>query len=310
MSTKKKKKTTPARRVIVPPYIKAVIRFGLGRGRSLLLSLMMIALFAVAWRGTWLAVRDNVASAPQYWLTAEQVEITPTPQWIHTDIRREAFRDASLDKPLSILDQDLVERIARAFSLHPWVAEVRRVRKLHPARLKVDLVYRRPVCMVEVSGGLHPVDIEGVLLPGADFLPPVEVTQYPRLRGVETTPTSRGTRWRDVRVIDGAEIAAAFGALWQELPLDHITPYVEPNSESPGDFSYFLVTSSGTRIRWGRPPGNQMPGEASASEKIALLQEYFQKHGSLDGPNQSQLLDILDIQRNLHSASTTKEALR
>ena len=159
-------------------------------------------------------------------LTPDRVEITPIPDWIHTDIREEAFRDASLDEPLSILDENLVERIARAFSLHPWVEEVRRVRKRHPARLEIDLVYRRPVCMVVVPDGMHTVDIEGVLLP-ADHFPPVEAMQYPRLRGVETTPTSPGTRWRDVRVIEAAEIAAAFGDVWQELRLDHNIHYHE-----------------------------------------------------------------------------------
>ena len=307
MSTKKKKKQT--RRASVPPYLKAVIQFGLGPGRTLLMSLLVIGLFVVAWRGTWLVVRDDVVSAPQYWITPDRVEITPPPQWIHTDIREEAFRDASLDKPLSILDRDLVERIARAFSLHPWVAEVRRVRKLHPARLEVDLAYRQPVCMVVVPDGMHPVDIEGVLLPAAHF-PPVEALRYPRLRGVETTPTSPGTRWRDVRVVEGAEIAAAFGSVWNELRLDHIEPYMEPNSESAGDFSYLLFTSSGSRIHWGRAPGNCMPGEATASEKIALLQDYFQKHGTLDGPNESGSLDIRDIRGNLHSASKVKESLR
>ena len=308
MSTKKK--TAPKRKANVPPYLKTIIQFGLGPGRALVLSLLVIGLFVVAWRGTWLAVRDTVVSAPQYWLTPDRIEITPTPEWIHTDIREEAFRDASLDKPLSILDQDLVERIARAFSLHPWVAEVRRVRKRHPASLEVDLVYRRPVCMVVVPDGMHPVDIEGILLPGAANFPPGEAMQYPRLLGVETTPTSHGTRWRDVRVMEGAEIAAAFGTVWQELRLDHIKPYVEPNSESAGDYSYLLFTSSGSRIHWGRAPGNGMPGEATASEKIALLQDYFQKHGTLDGPDESRSLDIRDLRRNLHSASKLKEAFR
>ena len=309
MSTKRKKKNARKGKNDVSPYLRSVIQFGLGRGRALLLSLLVVGLFVVAWRGTWLAVRDNVVAAPQYWLTPDQVEITPTPRWIRTDIREEAFRDAGFDKPLSILDEDLVERIARAFSLQPWVAEVRRVRKLHPARLKVDLVYRRPVCMVVVPDGVHPVDIEGVLLPSEDFWPE-EAKEYPRLLGVKTTPTSRGTRWRDVRVIDGAEIAAAFGSCWQELPLDHIEPYVEPDSKSAGDYSYFLITSSGGHIRWGRAPGNSIPGEAAASEKIALLQDYFQEHGTLDTPNQSRLLDLRDLRRNVHSASKPKEALR
>ena len=74
------------------------------------------------------------------------------------DICREVFRDASLDRPLSILDDGLVEKIRSAFALNPWVAKVNSVRKYHPARVKVDLVYRRPVCVVEIGTERHPVD--------------------------------------------------------------------------------------------------------------------------------------------------------
>ena len=308
MSTKKK----PARKKKnkVPPYLKAIVKFVLGRGRSLVLSLLVVGAFVGAWRVTWVSVRENVVASPQYWLTADQIEITPRPEWIHTDIRAEALQIAGLEGPLSILDQNLVERAAKAFSFHPWVAEVRRVRKRHPAGLGVDLVYRRPVCMVVVRDGMLPVDIEGILPPGRANFPPGEAMQYPRLLGVETTPTGHGTRWRDVRVVEGAEIAAAFGALWQELRLDHIEPYVEPNSESVGDYNYHLITSGGSLINWGRAPGNAMPGEAPASEKIALLKNYFQKHGTLDGRNGARPLDLRDLRRSAHSASTGKQPIR
>jgi len=78
------------------------------------------------------------------------------PEWIHCDLRAEIFRSAALDGPLSIMDEDLAERIAVACALHPWVARVRSVRKYHPARVVVELDYRRPVLMVEVTGGLLP----------------------------------------------------------------------------------------------------------------------------------------------------------
>ena len=305
-----KKKPALKQKASVPPYLKAAIKFGFGRGRSLILSLLVVGVFVIAWRGTWVAVRENVAASPQYWLTPDQIEITPTPEWIHTDIRAEALHIAGLDEPLSILDPNLVERAAKAFSFHPWVAEVRRVRKRHPAGLEVELEYRRPVCMVEVRDGMVPVDIEGILLPGAANFSRVEAMQYPRLLGVETTPTSHGTRWRDVRVIEGAEIAAAFGPVWQELRLEQIKPYAEPDSKSAGDYNYQLITSGGSRINWGRAPGNPMPGEAAASEKVALLRDYFQKHGTLDSPDGARPLDLRDLRRSVHSASTEKQPIR
>ena len=70
---------------------------------------------------------------------------------------------------MSILDDELVQKIQTAFSLHPWVANVTHVTKRHPAHVDVELEYRKPVAMVEVhengSDGLYPVDTDGVLLP-------------------------------------------------------------------------------------------------------------------------------------------------
>ena len=104
-------------------------------------------------------------------LTANDIAITDRPWWIRSDVRTEVLRDSGLaNQPLSILDDGLVERIKRAFSLHPWVAKVVRVTKSRPGRVEVEVVYRRPVAMVEAPGEwLVPVDMEGVVLPQRRF---------------------------------------------------------------------------------------------------------------------------------------------
>src|SRR5690606_21763453 len=141
------------------------------------------------------------------------------PAWIHTDIKTEVIRDASLDGALSILDDGLTRRIANAFELHPWVARVHRVSKRHPARVEVDLVYRQPVAMVAVSGGLWPVDADGTLLPSEDFSP-AEARKYPRIARVESHPANpAGKNWGDVHVVGAAQIARALAPHWQNLKL-------------------------------------------------------------------------------------------
>ena len=164
----------------------------------------------------WSYVYPHFRASGLYTITQEKVIITKQPSWIHADIRAEVFRDASLDGLQSNLDDSLAERIARAFRLHPWVADAK-VRKRPPAEVEVDLVYRRPVCMVDQPGGPAPVDIEGVLLPSDDFSP-IEKKSYPRLSGVDTGPVGpAGQRWGDGRVVGGAEIAAALADVWQRL---------------------------------------------------------------------------------------------
>ena len=103
---------------------------------------------SAGWRGSKL--KDSNSRSPDYRIGPEQVEITPQPPWIQqSDIRAEVFRNPTLDGPLSIMDDDLAERIANAFARHPWVAKVERVTKQYGS-VKVELVYRKPVCMVEV----------------------------------------------------------------------------------------------------------------------------------------------------------------
>ena len=72
--------------------------------------------------------RPSIASAPS------RSRSRRLPAWIHSDIRGEVFRDPKLGGPLSIMDDDLVDRIKEAFAEHPWVAKVsRRHASIHPA---------------------------------------------------------------------------------------------------------------------------------------------------------------------------------
>jgi cell division septal protein FtsQ len=292
MSAKKAKSNSKA--ALVPPPVKQLIRLFTGGGRTAALIVLTIAVFCGSWYAAWRTVGPNVLASRPYWLDQKNVEITPPPAWIHRNIRAEVFRDASLDGPLSIIDEDLAQRIADAFSLHPWVAEVRRVTKYFPAAVKVDLEYRRPACMVQLEGRLLAVDTEGVLLPsGSPDFSPIETPRYPRLVGVDTVPVGPvGTRWGDARVVEGAEIANALGTVWQRLSLDRIVPSTLVELGYGNEYTYELVTKGGTRILWGRAPSAEIPGEATAAEKIAQLVEYHKAHGTLEGRDGPQQLDL------------------
>ena len=288
-------KRKAARKAATPPlalWLVKLVRLLAGPWRRAALASLLVVVFLGGWYLVWREVRPRVLASDEYLLSPHDVETTPLPDWIRADVRAQVFRDASLDGPLSIMDDDLTERIANAFSLHPWVARVGPVRKYHPARVEVDLVWRRPVCMVEIAEGLLPVDVEGVLLPRGDFSQ-VEAGRYPRLVGIDTAPIGPvGTRWGDGRVVDAAEIAAAFGPAWQPLKLDRIAP---APASAPGyseETTYELLTRGGTRILWGRGPASKMPSEIPAVDKVARLRQYAAENGSLEGPDGPQVLDV------------------
>jgi hypothetical protein len=233
----------------------------------------------------WQMVAPHVLAGVSF--DPKRLEVVPEPPgWIHSDLKAEVVRDGSLDGALSLLDEGLAERVYKAFALHPWVAKVVRVTKQDT--ITVELVYRKPVLMVEVPGGLYPVDEEGVLLPTKDFSA-LEARGYPRLTGIQTvTEGPVGTRWQDSRVAGAAQLAAALIEDWNALNFRAIVPVVGMG-RSP---NYELHTRKGTRILWGAANSSSTSAEPSVAEKLARLKRYVADRGSLEGPNGPQVLDL------------------
>jgi hypothetical protein len=266
-----------------------------GNARWIVFIGVFVGVSVFGWKTLWEAVREQVISAADNRIDPEQIETTPLPAWIHTDLKAEVLRDASLDGPLSLLDPELTVRVAHAFALHPWVAKVQRVSKRSPAGVTVELVYRRPVAMVEVPGpSLLPVDGEGVLLPTADFSP-TEALRYLRIAEITTSPQGPvGTRWGDTHVTGGAQIAAALLADWETLKLYQVVSAArQVDANGAESDTYELYTRERTRVDWGRPPGAETGTEAKAAQKIERLRSYAAQHGgSLEDPTAPQRLDV------------------
>ncbi len=277
-----------------------------GRGRFVTFGLVVVAMAAAAVVHYWPDLRAGILRNPDLWLAEDAVRITPLPPWIRTDVRGEVLRDGSLDGRVSILDPDLARRLSEAFALHPWVARVTRVTKRHPAGVTVDLEYRRPVCMVKVAGrlfppnaegarvpdGYYPIDVEGILLPTADFSP-VETARYPRLVNVDSLPVGLpGTRWGDMRIQGAAAIAALLVDVWADWDLDRmeLVKGAQPTSRDNAH-EYRLLAASGAPIRWGHPPGQETAGEVTAAEKLARL-EATQAEGLLDTADGRAPIDL------------------
>jgi hypothetical protein len=283
-----------------------------GSGRTLLVIALLVGAVAGGALFAWWKLKGRIV--PAYAVGPEQVEITPQPDWIRvSDVRAEVFRYPALDGPLSLLDDDLAARISNAFARHPWVASLKPpVVQKTAGKVKVDLVYRKPVCMVLVPNGprygRQPVDADGVLLPSTDFTSQ-QADRYPLLASVDRGPTvSPGTRWGDTRVVGGAEIAARLADVWQTMHLARIEPWADyPSAPLPPGVDamamptnlgqhiepvFTLVTQGRSRIVWGHAPGAKIAGEPSADEKVAWLKRYFERHDTLDSPQELDLRKV------------------
>ncbi|MEQ8791358.1 MAG: hypothetical protein RIC55_34165 [Pirellulaceae bacterium] len=288
-----------------------------GRARPVIL----VALMAAGLLGGAFFVRHRwPQSLPAQALSASDLIVTPQPDWIHGDVKSDVLRDAQLTQ-FDVLDPQLTSRVADAFSAHTWVAEVRNVSKYAGPQVHVELVYRRPIAMVEVTAagraGLLPVDQHGVLLPPEDFSPN-QARDYLRIAATDSKPAGPvGTPWGDPRVLGAARIAAAWNdyaaasnadsapdgdaasnTAWKQAGLYRIEaegPPPRPRPHLEASINYSLTTKEGRRMIWGRSPGEEASGEAAASQKIARLLAHVQSEGPLDKQPPGQI-DLRDAQ--------------
>jgi len=270
------------------------------RPRWLLLAAIVVSSLVV---GPRLArFLPDLSRRDEYQLRIENIHITRLPRWVPADLVEQVAERAGFGaeaSPLgtagnpSLLDDGLAERIAQAFRLHPWVAEVRRVQIQFPAKVDVALRYRRPVAMVEVKQGLFPVDADGVLLPPADFSVS-QARRYPLIRNVHSTPQGpAGTNWGDIVVNAGARLTAVLTPYWKKFRLAAVrVPNRQRANTTIDDLVLVLITQRGSRIIWGRVPGSKHPGELSTERKIGRLEKYLTDFGDFDRPHGPYEIDI------------------
>lgn len=267
--------------------------------RRLVIALLLVGgLTGGAYYG-WQRVGAQITQGPEYLLEPEQIAINPPPPWIRADVRGEAIRDGGLSG-LSLLDRELTVKIARAFSLHTWVENVRRVKKeqANPARVAVELTYRKPVAMVEVTindrPGLLPVDVHAVLLPPGDFSAE-QARDYLRVSLANAMPAGPvGTPWGDPRVDGAARVAAVLDERWKSLGLYRVTVLSNaPPPVSPEETVFVLTTRRGAEVVWGTAPRIEDVADVKkALGKVERLVAYVEQHGPLDGLNSGAQLDL------------------
>lgn len=280
-----------------PPEPTALARFGrvvlkiLFRPKRLLLLALipvMGVVAPIAWRN-----RPELDANPVYRLKARDIHITPPPRPVPANLVERAVGAAGLDDELSVLDRELLPRLAKAFRGEPWVKKVVQLRKGLPAHVEADLEYRVPVAMIDVKSGVYPIDGEGVLLPPEDFTP-AETRRYPLVTGITSLPPGPpGTRWAEASVLGAARLAAAVAEHWDEFDLTAIHAPVPSSAVIDlDDLTYELHTRGGSRIVWGRPPGTGHPGELTVEQKLGRLKRYVTDFGPLDASGAAFEIDI------------------
>jgi len=249
-----------------------------GSRRNALLVLLSVGLLGFAALEAWKKYGASHAHMEAYSVPLQGYDISPPPSWVSATIKSDVIRLGSLEG-ISLLEADTSRRVAQAFELHPWVAKVHRVSKRYPASIGVELEYRRPVAVVEVSHGDHPgllpVDGEGILLPPEDFSLG-QVKSLPRISVGQTFPAgSIGTAWDDERVTAAAAIAQVLSEDWSRLPLYQIAAVPSIPGSAPRATQFEIVARDGRRFFWGSAPSSHEAGATTAAEKRAQLLQWL-----------------------------------
>lgn len=193
------------------------------------------------------------------------VECDPPEGLTRREFLHEAQYLAELPDELPVLQDETPSRIAKALALHPWVAKVKQVRLAAQGRVQAEVVYREPALAVDQPPRV--VDGDGVLLPRG-----AKAKGLPLLTTKVTAPAvNAGQRWADIRVRAAAQVVGLLRPRLDALGLTGCKVTV-----SEGEVT---LDAAKCRLVWGRPPGQEKPGEATAATKLRRLPEL----GSLAG---------------------------
>jgi len=260
----------------------------------------------------------ELESQPEYQVTVDQITVTPPPRWVPEDLVADVLHRVRLDEPLSLQESTLSERIAAAFVTHPWIQKVHSVRKSFPARVHVDVTYRKPVAMVEGIDGFYPLDAEGCVLPVN--LSPWDVRRLPVIENVSSVPQGgQGQPWGDPVVAEAAQLADVLfqpveesgRSRWETWGLVAIeVPSVVGLPDEVRELQFQFRTVGGSRIVWGRGPRTQHPGEITVGQKLQRMAEYHEVHGSFDDAPEAYVFDLREWKGISRRLATDQPAAR
>ena len=249
--------------------------------RTLVGILLVLTAFVILGAVGWYVVKDRIKHQPEYRLYASRIRVSPPPDWVPDRFVDDVLWQSGLNQTTSLLDAALPQKLAEAFSVSPWVCRVESVVLRYPSGADVQLSYRVPVALVEVSNhGFFPIDRNGIVLP-SECLPGRESDQlsiYFVIQGIESKPIGlAGTPWGDPRVHAAAQLADVLSEIAGTLQLNTIIPAVD---EMPNAMQVFckLRTVGGTEFHWGV----FVPDESVIEFKKRKLWDYREQFRSLD----------------------------
>jgi hypothetical protein len=271
--------------------------------------------------GSWIirSVAGYVASLPDQQLPFSKIELVPEPgPWIKigkAGILEQVRLESKRGESLNLLDVDLKE-LKNDFLLHsPWVERVDRIERA-PRGLIVRLDYRRTVAVVV----LKEPGVREILYVIDDHAVPLEARQIEwksttdpyRVNGMDepliqiwgvdhrSKPTF-GVPWKcvsedgkpgepDLMVLKAARIAEFLQRQPKTTPSGRPGPKMTQILMPEGpNHSFFLKDQGENLICWGKPPGDEEPGELTSEARWKMLLDRFDRHEPIESKTPNYL---------------------
>jgi hypothetical protein len=218
------------------------------------------------------AARQQLHGSGRNEIAFGDVRCAPPEGLSHEDFLGEVQYLAHLPDRIDRMEPGLVDRLRRAFALHPWVEEVERIEVPPGEPIAAELRYRRPVLTVQLGDRRRVIDASGILLPESASAQSLIAYRSP----VRPPHGRAGTAWGDERLAGAARAAALVAPDRERLGL------VQVEWTARG---LVFGTARGSTVLWGQPPGAEAEREALAARKRERLLRWCEQHGSLDSPH-------------------------
>ena len=239
-----------------------------------------------------------------YALKLENIEITPQPKWIHTDLKAEVYRRNGLSK-LSLLEPAATATIAHAFEANDCIKTTNHVRKMSGGKVIVDVTYRQPSAMVwvkqlpqpgtsEVKEGVYVIDDEGIVLPNTEFTQAQVHEFFVIYADSIQVEVKDNASFRDPRIAEAMKLVKLLEPVRADLNLSRIYVEADGMDLQLGGFNSWLLkisTKDQRGIIWGHAPGKETKDEMLVEEKIASMRAWLAVPASSSGE------PVLDLQR-------------
>jgi hypothetical protein len=187
-----------------------------------------------------------------------------------------------LDREGGPLSVRVLSELAAWLPTTGWVEQVQEVRRAAGGVIEVHSRWRAPMAVVRQGGRDHLVTEDGRLM---RYAWPAGGSPLPAIIGADRmTPAGSvlvGSRWPDAPVLAGVELLALLHRELRDDPLlgprgfDQVTAVDIGEHDSRQRLT--IVTDRGSRIVWGRAPGDSVPDPVSTAQKLRKL-EYLRRH--------------------------------